>query len=105
MRYWRYEVLLPVRYNDGTPVERQKFEQAIHELFERFGGVTFDFGPMTGYWLAPTGQLFEEEMVRLAVDVPDTPKNRDFFVQWKETLKERFRQAEIWMVAISLEVI
>jgi len=90
----RYEVLLPLRYNDGTPVESVKF-----------GDVTVDTQPMIGYWRDPGGEIYVNQVIRLAVDVPDTPENRDFFVQWKETLKERLRQVEIWIVAISLEVI
>jgi len=39
------------------------------------------------------------------VDVPDTPENRRFFVEWKEELKERFRQLDIWIVAIPLDIV
>lgn len=32
----RYEILLPLKYNDGTPVEPEKFQQARRELVQRF---------------------------------------------------------------------
>jgi hypothetical protein len=60
---------------------------------------------MIGYWVAPSGEVYQDEVARLVIDVPDTPENRDFFVQWKDTLKDRFQQVEVWIVAISLEVI
>ena len=60
---------------------------------------------MAGFWIAPAGQISEEDMVRLAVDVSDTPENREFFVGWKAVLKQRFRQEETWIVAISLELV
>ena len=42
----RYEILLPLRYNDGSPVEPEKFEQTRHELIDRFHGATFDPQPV-----------------------------------------------------------
>ncbi len=105
MLYLRYEVLLPASYNDGTPIEQGRISLTIYELYMRFGGLTHDIGPMIGYWVAPSGEVYQDEVARLVIDVPDTPENRDFFVQWKDTLKDRFQQVEIWIVAISLEVI
>jgi hypothetical protein len=49
--------------------------------------------------------VYEDELIRLILDVDDTPENRDWFLRWKETLKGRFQQLEIWMVAISIEVL
>jgi hypothetical protein len=34
----RYEIYLPVHYNDGTPVEVEKFDRVERELVARFGG-------------------------------------------------------------------
>ena len=96
---------MPVSYNDGTPVEQEKFISTRKELLDRFSGVTFDFLPMTGYGPSPRGGVYEDEVARLVVDVEDSLENQQFFVQWKDALKERFRQTEIWMVAILLEVI
>jgi hypothetical protein len=36
----RYEIYLPLLYNDGTPIEPEKFDYVERELVERFGGVT-----------------------------------------------------------------
>ena len=103
--YKRYEVLLPLRYNDGTPVEPEKFVETRRELFERFRGLTADFVPLTGYWIDPTDTVVEDQLVRLVVDVTDTPDIRDFFVQWKERLRERFSQSEIWITGIPVDII
>jgi len=34
----RYEILLPLRYNDGTSVEQEKFMITRRELLARFEG-------------------------------------------------------------------
>lgn len=101
----RYEVLLPLRYNDGEPVEPDKFIQTQRELLRQFGGLTADFVPLIGYWTNPTAAVVEDELVRLVADVPDTAENREFFVGWKEVLKARFRQLEIWVAGIPLDLI
>jgi hypothetical protein len=43
--------------------------------------------------------------VRLFVDVPDVPQNRQFFVDFKERLKARFRQLDIWITTHPLEIL
>jgi hypothetical protein len=43
--------------------------------------------------------------VRIYLDVPDTTENREFFVQFKEQLKTRFQQIDIWMTTYPLEVL
>jgi hypothetical protein len=37
--------------------------------------------------------------------VPDTAENRQFFVEFKELLKQRFQQIDIWMTTYPLDVI
>jgi len=39
------------------------------------------------------------------VDVPDTAANRQFFIRFKETLKERFQQLDIWVTTFPIELI
>ncbi len=38
-------------------------------------------------------------------DVADTPENGQFFQEYKEQLKARFRQIDIWMTTYPIEVI
>ena len=42
MKLKRYEILLPLMYNDGTVIEKEKFDQTNEELLSEFGAVTFD---------------------------------------------------------------
>ncbi len=104
MSFIRYEILLPTRYNDGTPVEPDKFDDVLQEIAERFGGVTFFPETLRGVWLHQ-GQRFEENNVRLVVDVEDTVENADFFVNYKQTLKERFRQIDLWIVSCRIRIL
>lgn len=103
MSFRRYEILLPTRYNDGTPVEGEKVDLVIEELSERFGGVTFRPEPLRGVWLHQ-GQRFDEINVCLIVDVADSPATSEFFNSYKQTLKERFRQIDLWITSYEIRI-
>jgi hypothetical protein len=44
----RYEILLPLNYNDGTPIEPEKFQETRRELVEHFGALTMDAPAIAG---------------------------------------------------------
>jgi hypothetical protein len=43
------------------------------------------------------------DLIRVFVDVDDTPENRDFFRELKARLKERFQQIEIRITSYIIE--
>ena len=98
-----YEILLPTRYNDGTPVEPEIIEASIEEVALRFGGVTFQPENLQGVWIRE-GQRFEDTNVRLTIDVEDTPGNTSFFADLKIALKARFDQLDIWIVSYEIRI-
>jgi hypothetical protein len=100
----RFEILLPQRFNDGRLVPASYFADALRELKNRFGGVSAETQDIRGFSVY-SGQAFNDELVRLYVDVPDTPENWQFFEQFKEQLKARFEQVDIWLVTHPLEVL
>ena len=92
----RYEVLLPLRYNDGGEVEEEKHRQSLDEVVERFGGATLEPQRLFGRWLFG-GEEFEDVLIRLVVEVEDGPEHHNWFASWKETLIARFDQIDIRM--------
>ena len=103
MRIKRYEILLPLNYNDGSLVEPAKFYQTAEEPSERFGGVTEDMLRVTGTWKY-AGTRYRDELLRFRVD-SDDPQATDFLRTHKEAWKERFRQIDIWITAHEIEII
>ena len=51
------------------------------------------------------GQRFEDELVRLVIDVDDSAENREFFVRLKALLLESFEQLEIYMVSHPIDIL
>lgn len=100
--YRRYEALLPLRFNDNRPVPDGAIADTLIELRERFGAVSCEVQAIRGFW-EHQGHVFRDDMIRVFVDVADSPQNRDFFVDFKERLKNRFLQIDIWMTTYPVE--
>ena len=97
----RYEILLPLNFNDGRPVPRESLNRTRAELKQRFGAISAESQVIRGEddESGATG----DKLTRVFVDVPDTRENRKFFSQLKARLKERFAQIDIWMTTHPIE--
>ena len=100
----RYEILLPLTHNDNRPVSAEKFYETRNELVSRFGAVSVAPGSVLGEWVHEH-QRYEDESLRLVIDVADTSESREFFIEFKQTLCQRFEQIEIYIVSYSIEVL
>jgi hypothetical protein len=100
----RFEILLPLRFNDGQPVPDDLVGQTLLELRQQFHAISAETQVIRGFW-QHQGEAYRDELVRVFLDVADTPENRAFFVSYKEQLKTRFQQLDIWMTTYLLEVI
>jgi hypothetical protein len=104
MSFRRYEITLPTRYNDGSPVEPEKYLITRRDLAGRFGALTFLPQPIHGEWTHQE-MRYEDVNIRIIVDVEDTPQNSEFFANFKQVLKQRFRQLEIWIVSYEIRIV
>jgi hypothetical protein len=100
----RYEFLLPLRFNDGQAVPDSLIGETLIELRQRFGAVSSETQVIRGIW-QHEGQEYRDELVRVFLDVSDSPETREFFIAFKEQLKSRFQQLDIWMTTYPIEVI
>jgi len=104
MSFRRYEITLPTRYNDGSPVEPEKYLMTRRDIAARFGALTFLPQPIHGEW-THQDMRYEDANIRIIVDVDDTPQNTQFFAEFKQVLKQRFRQLEIWIVSYEIRIV
>ena len=100
----RYEILLPRQFNDGSPIPDALIIETVLEVESQFGAVSSETQIIRGYW-QHEGQPHRDELARIFVDVPDTQENRQFFQEFKERLKTRFRQIDIWMTTHPIEIL
>jgi len=100
----RYEILLPLRFNDGQTVPDDLIAETLLELENRFHCISSETQVIHGIW-ENEGQTYRDELVRVFVDVADNADNRKFFVRYKSKLKKRFQQLEIRMTTYLVEEI
>jgi hypothetical protein len=100
----RYELLIPLEFNDGRAVPEELIAETLLELRKRFGAVSAETQIIRGQWEFQ-GQVFRDQHFRLFVDVEDSPANRDFFRLFKDVLKRRFEQIDIWLTSHPIDVL
>ena len=102
-RWRRFEVLLPLQFNDGREVPSEWLAEAVLEIVDYFGAASYETQKVEGQWRSG-GVLYRDNLVRIVVDVPDSAKNRQWMRQFKARWKERLEQLELWMVSHRIEV-
>lgn len=71
----RYEILLPLRFNDGEAVPDEFIGEALEQ---KFGAVSWETQVIRGTW-QQAGKFYHDELMRVFADVPERPENRQFF--------------------------
>jgi len=99
----RYEVLLPVRFNDGEDIPEELLGEAVNEIVNQFGAVSFYKQAVEGHWLH-AGTLYRGDLACVVVDAADTAKNRKWMRAFKSRWKERLQQLELWMVSYPIQI-
>ena len=100
----RYEILLPLQFNDGQPVPEEYLGEALSELEGRFQAVSWETQIIRGAW-QQGGRSYRDDLMRVFVDVADTAENREFFLSFKQRMKLKFQQLDIWLTSYSIDVL
>lgn len=79
----RFEVLLPLRFNDGEPVPDALIATTLVELESQFGAVSCETQTIRGLW-RHEGQPYRDDLIRVFVDVDDSHENRQFSLRLRK---------------------
>jgi hypothetical protein len=99
----RFEVMLPLQFNDGRAVPSEWLAEAVLEVGDYFGAVSYETQKVEGHW-RHGGVLYRDNLVKIVVDAPDSAKNRQWMRRFKARWKERLEQLELWMVSYRIDV-
>jgi hypothetical protein len=102
-RWRRFEVLLPLRFNDGRDVPAEWLADAVLEVVEQFGAASYETQRVEGHWVH-AGTHYRDDLVRIVVDVPDSVKNRRWMKSFKQRWKVKLEQLELWLVSYRIQV-
>lgn len=99
-----YDLFLPLYYNDGLPVEPQKYQRLQARLLDQFDGLTFFPQPNEGYWKL-AGVTYRDEIVIYRVLTSRVRSARRVLAALKKDLKREFQQEEILIVERDVETL
>jgi hypothetical protein len=99
----RFEVLLPLRFNDGRDVPPEWLAEAVLEVVDHFGAASYETQKIEGHW-RHGGVSYRDDLVRVVVDVPDTAENRGWIKEFKGRWKAKLEQLELWVVSYLLDI-
>ncbi len=99
-----YEIFLPLRYNDGTPINTAFIPALRVRLLEQFDGVTFFPQPNEGFWRMGN-VTYRDEIVIFRVIAANQRTARRFLRRLKEELKRDLEQEEILIIERDVETL
>jgi hypothetical protein len=105
-RMKKYEIYLPLKYNDGTKIETEKIKQIREELVDVFGArtVSSQHAPYQGAWNY-RGSDIVEDIIKIEIIARADRKTQTFFRQFKERLKRLLKQIDVLIIAQDVRLI
>jgi len=113
MTHFKIDIQLPLTYNPekgkkvGEKVPEEYFLETYEELLKMIQGISTSNIPIMGSWIHPkTRKRYNDKSLVFSVvvesgdimTITNVPKIKEL-KQYKETLKLRFKQEEIFMIA------
>ena len=91
----KYEIYLPLKYNDGRKIEAEKIKQIREELVAVFGArtVSSQSAPYQGAWKYG-GIDFVEDIIKIEIIAGADRKPQKFFRDFKGRLKRLLQQVD-----------
>ncbi len=103
---YRYEIYIPLNYNDGRLIEQEKMYKTTDELMNKFGGLTTYPVSLKASGLWKEGdKMYHDQMMVYRVDIEVTNDMLCFFIMYKGTLIAEYEQVQIYMTRQQIELI
>jgi len=102
----KYEIYLPLKYNDGKEIEPEKIKRIREELIAVFGALTVSSqsAPYQGSWKYG-GVNFIDDIIKVEIITPHDREAEKFFKEFKEHLKQLLKQVDILITVQDIRTI
>ena len=92
----KYELYLPLKYNNGIDIESEKLKEIQQQLIAVFSAMTVSplSAPLQGTWRYG-GVEFVDDIIRIDIIAREDWESHQFFKSFKRRLKRKLRQIEI----------
>ena len=99
----RFEILLPLQFNDGREIPSDWLAEAVLEIVEKFDAASYETQKVEGHW-RHQGILYRDNLVKIVIDATDEEANREWMREYKACWKEKLEQLELWLVSYTIDV-
>jgi hypothetical protein len=99
----RFEILLPLQFNDGREIPSDWLAEAVLEIVEHFDAASYETQKVEGHW-RHQGILYRNNLVKIVVDASDEEINRVWMREYKARWKQKLEQFELWLVSYTIDV-
>ena len=102
----RYEIYLPLNYNNGEPIESKKITAICDELALAFGAITISplSAPHQGRWKYG-GVEYIDEIIKVEILASGDTVTKKFLKDFKARLKKDLLQVDILITTHGIQVI
>jgi len=102
----KYEIYLPLKYNDGREIDAEKIKLIREELIDVFGAVTVSSqsAPYQGTWKYG-GVDFIDDIIKIEIIAGDERRTERFLKRFKQRLKRLLKQIDILITAQEIRTI
>jgi hypothetical protein len=102
-KWRRFELLLPLQFNNGRDVPPEWVAEAVLEVSDHFGAASYETQKVEGHW-RHGGVTYRDNLVKVVVDVPDSARSRQWMREYKGRWKARLEQIDLWMVSYRIDI-
>jgi hypothetical protein len=99
----RFEILLPLQFNDGSEIPSDLLAEAVLEVVDKFGAASYETQKVEGHWRFQ-GVLYRDNLTKIVIDVADSTENHDWMREFKKRWKVKLDQLELWLVSYVIDV-
>jgi hypothetical protein len=102
----RYEFFIPLYYNDSSPIEAEKLYNTTEELMRKFCGLTTYPSTLTvsGLW-KEQDEVYQDKLLVFMVDSEESKDDLRYIFDYKEKLKQEYKQKEIYITRQKIEIV
>jgi len=92
----KVEITIPLRYNDGSPIETERIDKVRKELVREFKGLSIS-AETEGYWIKDNITFCDFNKI-FTVVCDDTIQNLNWLIGYKKWLMHTLDQHDIFIV-------
>ena len=84
----RFEILLPLQFNDGRDVPQEWLGEAVLEIVTPFGAASYETQQVEGHWHYQEVHYLAN-LIKIVVDALDDEENRIWMREYKGRWKQK----------------